>query len=125
MQQKDRPYEEKRKIGWLGIIVLGFEIVYIGPLTLSPFLMIADSNAEDMKMYILISLTGIAVIVTTYLLFRMHNMKRNKWVDKENIKIRELKKAIEIRKKEIKDEYAEVQKRIDRYLGDWYPEGYE
>ena len=125
VQQKDRPYEEKRKIGWLGIIVLGFEIVYIGPLTLSPFLMIADSNAEEIKIYILISLIGIAVIATTYLLFRMHNMKRNKWVDKENIKIKELKKAIEIRKREIKDEYAEVQKRIDRYLGDWYPEGYE
>ena len=53
VQQKDRPYEEKRKIGWLGIIILGFEIVYIGPLTLSPLIMIADSNAEDMKMYML------------------------------------------------------------------------
>ena len=99
VQQKDRLYEEKRKIGWLGIIILGFEIVYIGPLTFSPLIMIADSNAEDMKMYILISLIGIAVIITTYLLFRIRNMKRNKWVDKENIKIRELKKAIEIRKK--------------------------
>ena len=108
VQQKDRPYEEKRKIGWLGIIILGFEIVYIGPLTLSPLIMIADSNAEDMKMYILISLIGIAVIITTYLLFRIRNMKRNKWVDKENIKIRELKKAIEIRKKEIKDEFIQM-----------------
>ena len=78
VQQKDRPYEEKRKIGWLGIIILGFEIVYIGPLTFSPLIMIADSNAEDMKMYILISLIGIAVIITTYLLFRIRNMKRNK-----------------------------------------------
>ena len=125
VQQKDRPYEEKRKIGWLGIIILGFEIVYIGPLTLSPLIMIADSNAEDMKMYILISLIGIAVIITTYLLFRMHNIKRNKQVDKENLKIRELKKAIETRKKELKEEYATVQKKIDRYLGDWYPKGYE
>ena len=30
VQQKDRPYEEKRKIGWLGIIILGFEIYYGG-----------------------------------------------------------------------------------------------
>ena len=59
------------------------------------------------------------------LLFRMHNIKRNKQVDKDNLKIKELKKTIEIRKKELKEEYAAVQKKIDRYLGDWYPEGYE
>ena len=59
------------------------------------------------------------------LLFRMHNIKRNKQVDKDNLKIKELKKTIEIRKKELKEEYASVQKKIDRYLGDWYPKGYE
>ncbi len=125
VQQKDRPYEQKRKIGWLGIIVLGFEIYYVGMVTLSLLYNTISGNTEDIEYLVLVSLIGIPVIITTYLLFRMRNVKRNKWVDKENIKIRELKKAIEIRKKEIKGEYAEVQKRIDRYLGDWYPEGYE
>lgn len=125
VQQKDRPYEQKRKIGWLGIIVLGFEIYYVGMVTLSLLYNTISGNTEDIEFLVLVSMIGIPVIITTYLLLRMRNVKRNKWVDKENIKIKELKKAIEIRKKEIKGEYAEVQKRIDRYLGDWYPEGYE
>lgn len=125
VQQKDRPYEEKRKIGWAGIIVLGLELFYIGPWIIAPFLLIVTNDTEDIETYILGSLIGIAVIITTYLLFRIHNMKRNKWVDKENKKIKELKKAIEIRKRELKEEYSAVQNKVDRYLGDWYPEGYE
>ena len=125
VQQKDRPYEEKRKIGWLGIIILGFEIYYGGMMIFVSLFNIVNNVEEHVETSILLLLMCIAGIITTYLFFRMRNIKRNKRVDKENIKIRELKKAIEIRKKEIKDEYAEVQKRIDRYLGDWYPEGYE
>ncbi|MBQ8626522.1 MAG: hypothetical protein IJ419_10225 [Agathobacter sp.] len=125
VQQKDRPYEEKQKIGWLGIIVLGFEIYYVGAAFLGVLGALFSNDAEEVVGCGAFCLIGLGVLITTYFLFRMHNMKRNKWVDKENIKIKELKKAIEIRKKEIKGEYAEVQKRIDRYLGDWYPEGYE
>ena len=125
VQQKDRPYEEKRKIGWLGIIILGFEIYYGGMMIFVSLFNIVNNVEEHAETSILLLLMCIAGIITTYLFFRMHNIKRNKWVDKENIKIRELKKAIEIRKKEIKGEYTEVQKRIDRYLGDLYPEGYE
>ena len=125
VQQKDRPYEEKRKIGWLGIIILGFEIYYGGMMIFVSLFNIVNNVEEHAETSILLLLMCIAGIITTYLFFRMRNIKRNKWVDKENIKIRELKKAIEIRKKEIKGEYTEVQKRIDRYLGDLYPEGYE
>ena len=125
VQQKDRPYEEKRKIGWLGIIILGFEIYYGGMMIFVSLFNIVNNVEEHVETSILLLLMCIAGIITTYLFFRMRNIKRNKRVDKENIKIRELKKAIEIRKKEIKGEYTEVQKRIDRYLGDWYPEGYE
>lgn len=125
VQQKNRPYEKKRKIGWLGIIILGFEIYYGGMMIFVSLFNIVNNVEEHVETSILLLLMCIAGIITTYLFFRMRNIKRNKRVDIENIKIRELKKAIEIRKKEIKDEYAEVQKRIDRYLGDWYPEGYE
>ena len=125
VQQKDRPYEQKRKIGWIGIIVLGFEIYCFGGLIIGFLFGIVSNDTEIIKISAPFAIIGIAAIITTYLLFRMHNIKRNKQVDKENLKIRELKKAIEIRKKELKEEYATVQKKIDRYLGDWYPKGYE
>ena len=125
VQQKDRPYEQKRKIGWIGIIVLGFEIYCFGGLIIGFLFGIVSNDTEIIKISAPFAIIGIAAIITTYLLFRMHNIKRNKQVDKENLKIRELKKAIETRKKELKEEYATVQKKIDRYLGDWYPKGYE
>ena len=99
VQQKDRPYEEKRKIGWLGIIILGFEIYYGGMMIFVSLFNIVNNVEEHVETSILLLLMCIAGIITTYLFFRMRNIKRNKRVDKENIKIRELKKAIEIRKK--------------------------
>lgn len=125
VRQKDRPYGQKRKIGWIGIIVMGFEIYYFGGLLIGFLGGIVFNDTEIIEISAPFVMIGIAVIITTYLLFRMHNIKRNKKIDKENLKIRELKKAIEIRKKELKEEYATVQKKIDRYLGDWYPKGYE
>ena len=125
VQQKDRPYEKKRKIGLVGIIVLGFEIYYVGTVIFNFLSGIAIDNAEYIEVFGIFSVVGLAVLITTYLLFRMHNIKRNKQVDKDNLKIRELKIAIERRKKELKEEYAAVQCKVERYLGDWYPKGYE
>ena len=125
VQQKDRSYEQKRKIGWIGIIVLGFEIYCFGSLIIGFLFGIVSNDTEIIEISAPFAMIGIAVIITTYLLFRMHNIKRNKQVDKDNLKIKELKKTIEIRKKELKEEYAAVQQKIDRYLGEWYPKGYE
>lgn len=125
VKQKDRPYENKYKIGWIGTIVLGFEIYDVGMGILDLLFSIVDNETDSIVISSFSSLIGIAVIITTYILFRIYNVKRNKKVDKDNLKIRELKKAIEIRKKELKEEYAAVQKKIDRYLSDWYPKGYE
>lgn len=60
---------------------------------------IVNNVEEHVETSILLLLMCIAGIITTYLFFRMRNIKRNKRINKENIKIRELKKAIEIRKK--------------------------
>lgn len=127
VQQKDRPYEEKRKIGWIGIIVLGFELYYVAQLLFVVVvgLFIEDMESEGMMEMVLLSMIGVAIVLTTYWLFRMHNIKRNKRVEKENVKIKELKLAIEKRKKEIKQEYDVIQDTIDRYVGTWYPEGYD
>lgn len=128
VQQKDCSYRKKRKIGWIGIIMLGFEIYYFGAFFLSflVFLFENDGKHPEITEWAgAASLVGLAVIITTYLLFRMHNIKRNKQIDKDNLKIMELKKAIEVRKKELKKEYADVQKQVDKHLGGWYPKGYE
>ena len=125
VQQKDRPYEEKRKIGWLGIIVLGVEIYYVAQILLVFVVGLFLEPMDGMMEMLLFSMIGVAIVLTTYWLFRMHNIKRNKRVDKENLKIKELKLAIEKRKKEIKQEYDVLQDTIDRYVGTWYPEGYE
>lgn len=92
VKQKDRPYEQKRKIGWIGIIVLGFEIYCFGSLIIGFLFGIVSNDTEIIEISAPFAMIGIAVIITTYLLFRMHNIKRNKQVDKDNLKIKELKK---------------------------------
>ena len=111
VQQKDRPFEKKRKIGWTGIIVLGFEIYCFAMWIIGFLFSIVSNDTEIIEISAPFAMIGIAVIITTYLLFRMHNIKRNKQVDKDNLKIKELKKTIEIRKKELKEEYAKKTER--------------
>ena len=71
VQQKDRPYEEKRKIGWLGIIILGFEIYYGGMMIFVSLFNIVNNVEEHVETSILLLLMCIAGIITTYLFFRM------------------------------------------------------
>ena len=49
IQQKDRPYEEKRKIGWLGIIILGFEIYYGGMMIFVSLFNIVNNVEEHVE----------------------------------------------------------------------------
>ena len=49
VQQKDRPYEQKRKIGWIGIIVLGFEIYCFGGLIIGFLFGIVSNDTEIIK----------------------------------------------------------------------------
>ena len=77
VKQQDRPYEKKYKIGWLGIGVLGLEIAYMGPLVFSPFAILLSGDTTELETSIVLSLVSAAVITTTYLLFRLYNIKRN------------------------------------------------
>ena len=52
VQQKDRPYEEKRKIGWLGIIILGFEIYYGGMMIFVSLFNIVNNVEEQFNIEI-------------------------------------------------------------------------
>ncbi len=126
LERKDRPYEEKRKIGLLGKILLGLEMIgmfFYGGMCLLSALFTGDK--ETFIIGIVLIVIFLAVILTTYLLCILYNRRRNKRVDIENAELKVLKQKIAIKKQELKEQYELVESRLDRYVRSWYPEGYE